>query len=176
MTQLQRSAGRHLWRHFAAPGLESELSIFVRGEGCYVWDERGRRHLDALSSLFCVNIGHGRDELGQAAAAQARELGYATTWDTAHPRAIELAERVADLAPGELNRVFFLRWLRSGRVRTEADARIPSRARRAGPGQGDRARAGLPWNDVWSAERDRVAVGSRSVRAPDAGRLPRPSH
>jgi len=107
MTQLQRSAGRHLWRHFAAPGLESELSIFVRGEGCYVWDERGRRHLDALSSLFCVNIGHGRDELGQAAAAQARELGYATTWDTAHPRAIELAERVADLAPGELNRVFF---------------------------------------------------------------------
>jgi adenosylmethionine-8-amino-7-oxononanoate aminotransferase len=103
---LQQSARRHLWRHFAAIG-DEEVPVFVRGEGCVLWDEAGCRHLDALSSLFCVNAGHGRRELADAAAAQARELAYATTWDAAHPRAIELAERIAALAPGDLERVFF---------------------------------------------------------------------
>ena len=83
------------------------MPIIVRGDRCCVWDEEGRRYLDALSSLFCVNVGHGRAELAEAAAAQARELAYATTWDGAHPRAAELAERIAGLAPGDLNRVFF---------------------------------------------------------------------
>jgi adenosylmethionine-8-amino-7-oxononanoate aminotransferase len=105
-TALQRSAARHLWPHFGALGDEA-ATVFVRGEGCYLWDETGRRHLDALSSLFCVNAGHGRAALADAAAAQARELAYATTWGTGHPRAIELAERIAALAPGELDRVFF---------------------------------------------------------------------
>jgi adenosylmethionine-8-amino-7-oxononanoate aminotransferase len=104
---LQRAARRHLWRHFAPIGGDGDVPILVRGEGCELWDEDGRRYLDALSSLFCVNVGHGRVELADAAAAQARELAYATTWDTAHPRAIELAERIAGLAPGDLNRVFF---------------------------------------------------------------------
>jgi len=104
---LQETARRHLWRHFAAVGADDEIPIFVRGEGCYLWDEGGRRHLDGISSLFCVNAGHGRAELADAAAAQARELAYATTWDTAHPRAIELAERIAALAPDGLDRVFF---------------------------------------------------------------------
>jgi adenosylmethionine-8-amino-7-oxononanoate aminotransferase len=103
---LQRSAARHLWPHFAPLG-DASASVFVRGEGCILWDEEGNRHLDALSSLFCVNVGHGRAELADAAAAQARELAYATTWGTAHPRAIELAERIAGLAPGDLDRVFF---------------------------------------------------------------------
>jgi adenosylmethionine-8-amino-7-oxononanoate aminotransferase len=104
---VRASAREHLWRHFAPLGGDDELEIFVRGEGCYVWDDAGDRHLDALSSLFCVNAGHGRAELADAAAAQARELAYATTWDTAHPRAIELAERIAGLAPPGLERVFF---------------------------------------------------------------------
>jgi adenosylmethionine-8-amino-7-oxononanoate aminotransferase len=104
---LRASSRRHLWRHFAPVEGDDVVPIFVRGEGCYLWDEAGRRHLDALSSLFCVNAGHGREELAEAAAAQARELAYATTWDAAHPRAIELAERIAGLAPGDLNRVFF---------------------------------------------------------------------
>jgi adenosylmethionine-8-amino-7-oxononanoate aminotransferase len=107
VSALGESARRHLWRHFAPVGRDEDVPIFVRGEGCYVWDEAGGRHLDALSSLFCVNAGHGREELAEAAAAQARELAYATTWDAAHPRAIELAERIAGLAPGDLNRVFF---------------------------------------------------------------------
>src|SRR5204863_8328695 len=84
-----------------------EVPIITRGEGCYVWDEHGKRYLDALSALFCVNIGHGRADIAQAGADQARELGFFTNWSYAHPPAIELAARVAALAPGDLNRVFF---------------------------------------------------------------------
>jgi adenosylmethionine-8-amino-7-oxononanoate aminotransferase len=86
---------------------EQEIPIIVRGEGCYVYDEHGKRYLDGLSALFCVNIGHGRADVVQAGAEQAKELGFYTNWSYAHPRAIELAARVADLAPGDLNRVFF---------------------------------------------------------------------
>jgi adenosylmethionine-8-amino-7-oxononanoate aminotransferase len=103
----QAAARRHLWLHFAPIGRDRDITIFVRGDGCYVYDQHGRRYLDALSSLFCVNAGHGRQTLAEAAARQSRELGYATNWGTAHPRAIELAERIAGLTPGNLNRVFF---------------------------------------------------------------------
>ena len=75
--------------------------------GAYVWDEHGNRYLDGLSALFCVNVGHGRTELGEAAARQVEELDFYTIWSYAHPRAIELATRIASLAPGDLNRVFF---------------------------------------------------------------------
>ena len=78
-----------------------------RGEGCYVFDDHGSRYLDGLSALFCVNLGHGRGDLAQAGADQAKELGYFSTWSYAHPRAIELAAKIASLAPGDLNRVFF---------------------------------------------------------------------
>ena len=84
-----------------------EVPIIVRGEGPYVWDEHGNRYLDGLSALFCVNAGHGRTELGEAAARQVEELDFYTIWSYAHPRAIELATRIASLAPGDLNRVFF---------------------------------------------------------------------
>lgn len=108
--QLQELARRHLWMHFAPMGLygdEHEIPIIVRGEGCYVWDDHGNRYFDGLSALFCVNVGHGRAELVQAGADQAKELGFYSTWSYAHPRAIELAARIASLAPGDLNRVFF---------------------------------------------------------------------
>src|ERR1700729_2107078 len=107
---LQELAKRHLWMHFtrmSAYDDEHEVPIIVRGEGCYVWDEHGKRYLDALSSLFCVNIGHGRGDLVQAGADQAKELGFYTNWSYAHPPAIELSARIASLAPGDLNRVFF---------------------------------------------------------------------
>src|SRR5438445_13408425 len=86
---------------------EHEVPMIVRGEGCYVWDEHGRRYLDGLSALFCVNIGHGRADLVQAGVEQAKDLGFFTNWSYAHPPAIELATRIAELAPGDLNRVFF---------------------------------------------------------------------
>src|ERR671935_987184 len=109
-TRLQELAQRHLWLHFArmgAYGEEHEIPIIARGDGCYVWDEHGNKYLDALSALFCVNIGHGRADVAQAGADQARELGFFTNWSYAHPPAIELAARIAALAPGDLNRVFF---------------------------------------------------------------------
>src|SRR5437868_14989867 len=105
----QELAKRHLWMHFTRMGsyADHDVPVLVRGEGCYVWDEHGKRYLDGLSALFCVNAGHGRAELGEAAAAQAKELGFYTNWSYAHPPAIELAARIAALAPGDLNRVFF---------------------------------------------------------------------
>jgi adenosylmethionine-8-amino-7-oxononanoate aminotransferase len=95
--------------HFTRIGDDprAPLPIIVSGEGCYVYDADGKRYLDGLSALFCVNAGHGRSEYAEAAAAQIRELDFFTTWSYAHPRAIELAARVAALAPGDLNRVFF---------------------------------------------------------------------
>ncbi len=109
-TTLQEQAKRHLWMHFSRMGAfadGADIPIIVRGDGCYVWDEHGNRYLDGLSALFCVNIGHGRQDVAQAGADQARELGFFTTWNYAHPPAIELATRIASLAPGDLNRVFF---------------------------------------------------------------------
>jgi adenosylmethionine-8-amino-7-oxononanoate aminotransferase len=106
---LQALAKRHLWMHFTRMGAyrDHEVPVIVRGEGCYVYDEHGKRYLDGLSALFCVNAGHGRAELGEAAARQARELGFYINWSYAHPPAIKLAARIAALAPGDLNRVFF---------------------------------------------------------------------
>ncbi len=108
--ELQEQAMRHLWMHFSRMGSYGpghEIPIISRGEGCYVYDDHGNRYLDGLSALFCVNAGHGRAELGEAAARQVEELDFYTLWSYAHPRAIELAARIASLAPGDLNRVFF---------------------------------------------------------------------
>ena len=108
-SDLQSLAKRHLWMHFTRLGAyaDHDVPVIVRGEGCYVYDEHGKRYLDGLAALFCVNAGHGRAELGDAAAAQARELGFYINWSYAHPPAIKLAARIAALAPGDLNRVFF---------------------------------------------------------------------
>jgi adenosylmethionine-8-amino-7-oxononanoate aminotransferase len=108
-SDLQTQAKRHLWMHFTRMGsyASAEVPVIVRGDGCYVYDEHGKRYVDGLSALYCVNVGHGRAELADAAARQAKELGFYTNWSYAHPRSIELATRIAQLAPGELNRVFF---------------------------------------------------------------------
>jgi adenosylmethionine-8-amino-7-oxononanoate aminotransferase len=108
-SELQELARRHLWMHFTRMGAyaDHEMPIIVRGDGCYVYDEHGKRYLDGLSALFCVNAGHGRTEIGEAAANQVKELAFFTNWSYAHPRAIELAARIAGYAPGDLNRVFF---------------------------------------------------------------------
>ncbi len=108
---LQKAAHDHLWLHFTRMGgyRQAEVPIIVRGDGCYLEDAHGRRYLDALAGLFAVQIGYSfGDEIGEAAAAQMRELPFYTNWSYAHPRAIELAAEVASLAPGDLNRVFFV--------------------------------------------------------------------
>jgi adenosylmethionine-8-amino-7-oxononanoate aminotransferase len=109
-SRLQELAQRHLWLHFSrmgAYGEQHDIPLIVKGDGCYVWDDAGKRYLDGLSALFCVNIGHGRQDVAQAGADQAAELGFFTNWSYAHPPAIELAAKIAELAPGDLNRVFF---------------------------------------------------------------------
>ena len=108
---LQRAARDHLWLHFTRMSAYegSEVPIIVRGDGCYLEDANGKRYLDALAGLFSVNIGYGYgEEMGEAAAAQMRELPFYTNWSYAHPRAIELANEVASLTPGDLNRFFFV--------------------------------------------------------------------
>ena len=105
---LQRAARDHLWLHFTRMG-GHEPPIIVRGEGCYLEDANGKRYLDALAGLFAVQVGYSYgEEMGQAALEQMRELPFYTNWTYAHPRAIELAEEVASLTPGDLNRCFFV--------------------------------------------------------------------
>src|ERR1700728_2678213 len=108
-SNLSEQARRNLWMHFSRMGSyrDHEVPVIVRGEGAYVWDQHGKRYLDGLAGLFTSQIGHGRTELGEAAAKQASELAYFPLWSYAHPRAIELAERIASLTPGDLNRIFF---------------------------------------------------------------------
>ncbi len=107
---LAERARRHLWMHFTRHSVYEEgghVPVIVRGEGPYIFDDQGRRYFDGLSGLFVVQVGHGRTELAQAMARQAEELEFFPLWSYAHPKAIELAERLASYAPGDLNRVFF---------------------------------------------------------------------
>ncbi len=106
---LDQAARDHLWMHFTrlSAYAEAPVPVIVRGDGPYIFDSTGKRYLDGLSGLFVVQAGHGRTELADAAAKQAAELAYFPIWSYAHPKAIELAERLAALAPGDLNRVFF---------------------------------------------------------------------
>ena len=106
---LQRAAKDHLWMHFTRHSsyADADVPIIVRGEGAYLYDAAGKRYLDGLGGLFVSQLGHGRTELAEAAAAQARELAFHPLWSYAHPSAILLAEQIAGYAPGSLNRVFF---------------------------------------------------------------------
>ena len=104
------AARDHLWMHFARhSGLYEghDVPVIVRGDGVRIWDDAGRRYLDGLAGLFVVQVGHGRRELAEVAARQAEQLAYFPLWSYAHPAAIDLAERLAAYAPGDLNRVFF---------------------------------------------------------------------
>ncbi|MFN8190481.1 MAG: aspartate aminotransferase family protein [Nocardioidaceae bacterium] len=107
--RLQEAARDHLWLHFSRHSVyqENDMPVIVRGEGAYIWDDQGRRYLDGLAGLFVNQLGHGRTDLAEAAAKQASTLAFHPLWSYAHPGAIELAEKLAAYAPGDLNRVFF---------------------------------------------------------------------
>lgn len=96
-----------LWGHFTAMSSTDELTVMVRGEGCYVWDRAGRRYLDGLAGLFTVQVGHGRRELAEAASQQAATLAFFPVWSYGTEPALALAERLTAMAPGDLDRVFF---------------------------------------------------------------------
>ncbi len=104
------AARDHLWMHFTRHSTYEQggqVPIIVRGEGHKIWDAQGREYIDGLAGLFTVQVGHGRTELAEAAAEQASQLAFFPLWSYAHPAAIDLAERLAHEAPGDLNRVFF---------------------------------------------------------------------
>ncbi|MCL2585009.1 MAG: aspartate aminotransferase family protein [Streptosporangiales bacterium] len=106
---LQAAAKEHLWLHFTKMSTYNtgDIPVITRGSGPYVYDDKGKRYLDGLAGLFVSMVGHGRTELAEAASKQASELAYFPLWSYAHPKAIELADRLAGLAPGDLNKVFF---------------------------------------------------------------------
>ncbi|MFT4127783.1 MAG: aspartate aminotransferase family protein, partial [Gordonia sp. (in: high G+C Gram-positive bacteria)] len=111
MTATERTLGErsaaHLWGHFARHGDGIAPPVITRGEGIRIFDDQGRSYLDGLAGLFVVQAGHGRVELAEAAARQATEIAFFPVWSYATPPTIELAERLAAYAPGDLNRVFF---------------------------------------------------------------------
>jgi len=107
---VQRQVRDHLLLNFTDMNVfkDSDIPIFVRGDGCEVIDVHGKRYIDGLSGLYCSNLGHSFGaEVGEAARNQLAQLGYTPTWTVAHPRAAEFAERIANMAPQGLNRVFF---------------------------------------------------------------------
>ncbi len=105
---LQKQAKDHLWMHFARQStMEQGVPIITRGEGHRIYDINGKSYIDGLAGLFVVNAGHGRSRIAQAGAKQAEELAFFPIWSYAHPKAIELADRLAEYAPGDLNHVFF---------------------------------------------------------------------
>src|SRR4051812_8472082 len=99
----------NLWLHFARMGTFTNTPppVIVRGEGARIYDDRGRSYIDGVAGLFVVQAGHGRRELAEVAARQTEQLAFFPLWSYAHPSAIELAQRLAAEAPGDLNRVFF---------------------------------------------------------------------
>ncbi|MBX7455925.1 aspartate aminotransferase family protein [Mycolicibacterium sp. 3033] len=106
-SDLGARANRHLWGHFARHGGGITPTVITRGEGVHIWDSEGNKYIDGLSGLFVVQVGHGRAELAETAAKQAESLAFFPLWSFATPPAVELAERLAGYAPGDLNRVFF---------------------------------------------------------------------
>src|SRR3989337_4471894 len=86
----------------------AKLPVIVSGEGCYVTDDRGNSYIDGLAGLFTTQVGHGRVELADVAYRQMKELGFFPNWSFQHPRSLELAERIAEIAPGDLAGTFFV--------------------------------------------------------------------
>jgi adenosylmethionine-8-amino-7-oxononanoate aminotransferase len=110
VTDVRGLARKHLFPHFTRGSVwrDEDLPVIVRGEGCHLYDDRGHRWLDGLSGLFCVNIGHGRQDIPASALKQMEQLAYWTNWGAAHPAAVEAAALIAGLAPGDLEKVFFV--------------------------------------------------------------------
>ena len=105
----QEAAKKHSWLHFTrhSPYQKIDMTIIERGEGHYLIDSKGRKVIDGLSGLFTCNIGHGRQELADAAQKQMMELDFMPLWSYHHPRAIELSERLLSYAPEGMTRIFF---------------------------------------------------------------------
>ncbi len=100
----------HLLLHFtsAESVRQGRIPIFARGEGCYLWDDSGNRYFDSLAGLFVVQIGHGRADIAKAMSDQAERLAYIPSWSSTNDTTVEAAKLITDLAPGDLDTVFFV--------------------------------------------------------------------
>ncbi len=105
--EMDRAHSLHPWTNFG-PFEEKGALVISRGEGCYLWDADGRQYFDAVGGLWCTNIGLGRREMAEAIAAQAERLAFSNTFvDMTNGPTALLAAKLAELAPGDLNRVHF---------------------------------------------------------------------
>ena len=152
----------------------SKLPVIVSGEGCYITDDKGNSYIDGLAGLFTTQVGHGRSELGEVAAGQMKELGFFPNWSMHHPRSLELAAKIAEIAPGDLNSTFFVS---SG---SEAVETVIKLARQYHKTNGEPGRykiisqeRGLPRDDDGRALGDRTAPFQGAFRAFAIGVLPR---
>ena len=155
-----------------------EIPIIVRGEGCYVWDEHGNRYLDGLSALFCVNIGHGRADVAQAGADQAKELGFFTNWSYAHPRGDRARRADRRARPRRPQpRLLHQRRLRGGRVRDQA-RRASTTSSRGNPNKTKIIAREVAYHGTTLGALSATGITAlrAAVRAAHARRLPRPEH
>ena len=179
MARLQAEARRHLWMHFTRLGAyrDAEIPLFIKGTGVRLFDGHGRSWLDGLAGLFVVQAGHGRADLAEAGRRQAQQLAYYPIWSAAHPAAIELATRLAALAPGDLNRVFFTTGgseaVESG---LEAGARLLQGDRPTAAHQGGGAPSRLPRHHARRPGHHRCGVAAHPVPAARARGGPRRQH
>ena len=93
--------GAKYWRSGTVP-------VFARGEGCYLWDHAGNKYLDTLAGLFVVQIGHGRTDIAKAMSEQAEQLAFFPSWSATTPVTLDAASLITELAPGDLDSVFFV--------------------------------------------------------------------
>ena len=176
---LQELAKRHLWMHFTrmAPTSDARSRSSPAARAATSTTSTASATSTGSRRLFCVNAGHGRTEIGEAMARQVGELDFFTVWSYAHPRAIELAARIASLTPADLNRVFFTS---GGSEAVESALKLARNYHRAqgnGPeDQGDRPRDRLPRHLAGRAVGDRDHRPALAVRAAHPGRRPRPQH
>ncbi len=105
--EMDRAHALHPWTNFG-PFEKDGALVITRGEGAWLWDASGRRYLDAVGGMWCTNIGLGRKEMADAIADQAQRLAFANYFvDMTNDPAARLAAKLAELAPGDLNRVHF---------------------------------------------------------------------
>lgn len=103
--EMDRTHALHPWTNFGPFEREGSL-VMARGEGCYLWDEAGRRYLDAVGGMWCTNVGLGRQEMAQAIADQVERLAFSNSFvDVTNEPTARLSAKLAELAPGDLNRV-----------------------------------------------------------------------
>ena len=105
---LQKQDNRvvHPWEDFKLIGRQTR-TIIERSDGIYIHDSDGNKFIDGPAGMWCVNIGHGRQEMADAIAEQVMRLPYFSPWGIATAPAAVLAEKIAGLSPGDLNHVFF---------------------------------------------------------------------